>query len=275
VDPTYDFHGDRSLYPRFAAQLTQILRELPSHPHYAWGSLQGASLAKALGLNRISVIEFGVAGGQGLLALERISLKLEQMYGIAVDVYGFDAGSGLPQLKDYRDLPNLWTQGYYPMDQDELQRHLQKAQLIIGDVKETVSTFVLSKPAPVAFVSFDLDLYSSTTAALSLLEADHSVLQPRIQCHFDDILGFTAGDYNGERLAIHEFNQSHAMVKVSQIYGLKYFLPEPFAREMWTEMVFMAHIFDHPRYCENDGLVRGESSKDPLTEGASWVRAYR
>jgi hypothetical protein len=275
VDPTYDFQNDRSLYPLFAAQLTRIVNELPTHPHYVWGSLQGVSLAKALGEDRISVLEFGVAGGQGLLALEKIALKLEQVFGIAIDVYGFDAASGLPQLKDYRDLPNLWAQGYYPMDQDKLQRHLRKAQLIIGDVSATVSEFVRSKPAPVAFISFDLDLYSSTTAALGVFEADHSLLLPRIHCHFDDILGFTAGEHNGERLAIHEFNQSHAMRKVSQTYGLKYFLPEPFAREMWTEMVFIAHIFDHPRYSENDGLVRGASSHDLLIESPSWVRASR
>ena len=32
---------------------------------YAWGVLQGAALAKVLGYPRISVIEFGVAGGSG------------------------------------------------------------------------------------------------------------------------------------------------------------------------------------------------------------------
>src|SRR5688500_10351162 len=146
VDPAYEFQNDHSLYPLFAAQLTQIVRELPTHPHYVWGSLQGASLAKALGQERISLIEFGVARGQGLRALEKIALKLEQMYGVAIDVYGFDAGSGLPEPTDYPDMPNISTHGYYPMDREKLQRHLQKARLLMGDVRDTVSQFVRSNP---------------------------------------------------------------------------------------------------------------------------------
>jgi len=275
LDPSYDFSQDRSLYPLFAARLTQIVRELDTHPHYAWGSLQGISLAKTLGLDRVSVIEFGVAGGKGLIALEKISLKLEQMYGVAIDVYGFDAGAGLPKARDSRDLPNLWSEGYYAMDQDRLRGYLQKAQLIIGDVEATLSEFVRSKPSPVAFIAFDLDLYSSTAAALRILEADASMLLPRVHCYFDDIIAFTAGEHNGERLAIHEFNQSHQMRKVSHTYGLRYFIPEPFAREMWVEMIFLAHVFDHPLYGQNDGLVRGSAALNPTDSGRSWARTSR
>jgi hypothetical protein len=275
VDPSYDFEKDRSLYPLFAARLTQIVSELNTHPHYAWGSLHGISLAKALGLDRISVLEFGVAGGKGLIALEKIAMKLEQMYGVTIDVYGFDSGGGLPKARDYRDLPNLWSEGYYSMDPEKVQSYLRKAQLIIGDVSDTVPKFVRSKPSPVAFIAFDLDLYSSTTAALRIFEAAPSVLLPRIHCYFDDINAFTAGEHNGERLAIHEFNQSHEMRKVSHTYGLRYFIPEPFAREMWVDMMFMAHIFDHPLYGQNDGLVRGSASLDPVASGRSWARAAR
>ena len=45
---------------------------------YAWGVLQGANLGKALGLKRVSVLEFGVAGGNGLVALERIAACVEE-----------------------------------------------------------------------------------------------------------------------------------------------------------------------------------------------------
>src|SRR5438552_12404018 len=63
ANPKYNFDRDRSLYPTFAARFSKILDELPSHPQYVWGALQAASLANALGLERISVIEFGVGGG--------------------------------------------------------------------------------------------------------------------------------------------------------------------------------------------------------------------
>src|SRR5687768_6898223 len=59
-------------------------------PYYTWGVLQGARLGKAIGIDRISVIEFGVAGGVGLVALDRIAERVEQNLGIGIDVYGFD-----------------------------------------------------------------------------------------------------------------------------------------------------------------------------------------
>src|SRR5271156_3346394 len=45
---------------------------------YAWGVIQGAALAKVLGISRISVIELGVAGGCGLITLERIAENVEK-----------------------------------------------------------------------------------------------------------------------------------------------------------------------------------------------------
>ena len=275
VNSKWDFEKDRSLYPTFAAKFTKLLHGMNTHPHYAWGALQGASLAKAIGVERVSMLEFGVAGGKGLHALEKIALRLEEMYGVGIDVYGFDAGSGLPMTLDYRDLPNLWSPGYYAMDQEKLKGFLKKARLVVGDVKDTVPAFLQSNPAPIAFVAFDLDFYTSTKAAFRIFDAPEAALMPRIHCYFDDINGFTAGEHNGERLAIHEFNESHEMRKISHTFGLKYFIPEPYAREMWVEMIFMAHMFDHALYSRNDGLVRGSSSLDPLNTDPAWTRVAR
>ena len=276
VDPMYDFEKARSLYPLLAARFKKIVDEVDTYPQYVWGALHGVSLAQALDVERVSVIEFGVASGHGLLALEKIALRLEAMYDVAVDVYGFDMGTGLPKTRDYRDLPNLWGEGYYPMDQEKLRRHLQRAQLVLGNVEDTVPAFVQSKPAPVAFIAFDLDLYSATRAAFRVFEAETVALLPRIHCYFDDINGFTAGEHHGERLAINDFNTSHDLRKISHTHGLKYFIPEPFAREMWVEMIFIAHLFDHPWYGRNDGLVRGQERDAPLDRPRkSWTRMSR
>ncbi|HEX2228390.1 MAG TPA: hypothetical protein VHM64_14730 [Candidatus Binatia bacterium] len=242
--------------------LNSILTKLSAEPgcaerpFYAWGVLQAAHLGKALGLERISVMEFGVAGGNGLVALERIAARVEPIFGIHIDVFGFDTGAGLPKPLDYRDCPNLWSPGYYAMDKDKLQRRLQRAQLVLGLVEETVPKFIASKPSPVGFVSFDLDYYTSTMQAFRLLDAEEDLLLPRIHCYFDDITGFTYSDFNGERLAISDFNATHPMRKISPIYGLKHFLPPPYADSWWPEMFFMAHIFDHKWYNRNDGLVK-------------------
>ena len=74
-------------------------------PNYLWGALHGANLAKRLEFSRISFLEFGVAGGNGLIVLENIAETLERYFGLRIDVHGFDVGEGLPKASDYRDLP--------------------------------------------------------------------------------------------------------------------------------------------------------------------------
>ena len=65
-------------------------------PQYAWGAVFAAAQARALGYTEVSLIEFGVAGGRGLLALEDIADVVSSMTGVRSCVYGFDTGSGLP-----------------------------------------------------------------------------------------------------------------------------------------------------------------------------------
>jgi hypothetical protein len=142
------------------------------------------------------------------------------------------------------------------MDEKRLQKRLRRARLILGLVEATVSEFIASRPSPVAFISFDLDYYSSTMQAFKLLEAEQTLLLPRIYCYFDDIMGFTYSEYNGERLAIAEFNASHSSRKISPIYGLRYFLPAPHGQADWSEMFYIAHVFDHELYGRDDGSVR-------------------
>ena len=226
-------------------------------PKYAWGVIQAANLAHALDVKRISVAEFGVAGGNGLLSLEAIAKQVAVTYGLSIDVYGFDTGRGLPRPEDYRDLPNIFSPGTLAMDVDKLRQRLESATLVLGLVEETIKEFVQSDAAPLAFMAIDLDYYSSTTHALEVLNANEDILLPRIHCYFDDILGITCGDHNGERLAISEFNSAHADRKISPIYGLRFYLPKPYADQMWSEKYFMAHIFDHKRYGDFDNLNHG------------------
>jgi hypothetical protein len=245
-------------YKWLCATFLQLMRD-PScarRPAYIWGVLQGVALAKVLDIERVSVMEFGVAGGAGLLALEYIAEKIEGLpgVGVGVDVYGFDTGKGLPKPEDYRDCPNLWADGFYAMDKAQLEARLRRARLHLGLVGETVPAFLQTSFSPVAFISFDVDLYTSTRDALKLLEARHEALLPRIYCYFDDIVGFSFSEYNGERLAIAEFNAAHAGRKVSPLYGLKHFVPATHANSMWVDVFYLAHIFDHPLYAQPDEL---------------------
>ena len=250
--------GEESPLTRYPNELlSRLLVELgqPRRVHYVWGVMQGARLARVLGMPRISAIEFGVAAGSGLLALERIASHVAQVYEIEIDVCGFDMGTGLPKPTDHRDLPNLFTEGDYPMDVDKLRSRLTRAELFLGPVKETVADFLRSAPAPAAFVAFDLDLYTSTMDAFQLLMGAHEHLLPRVHCYFDDILGLTYGDCNGERLAIADFNTQQSSRKISPIYGLKYFVPKDCFDSPWTEKFYLAHVFDHPSYGTTDHVT--------------------
>ena len=77
-------------------------------PYYAYCLYQGAVLAKKLGYPRISVLEFGVANGAGLLNLEYHAQRTSKAVGIDISIYGFDTAEGLPDPVDYRDLPYHW-----------------------------------------------------------------------------------------------------------------------------------------------------------------------
>ena len=233
---------------------------------YAWSVLQGASLAKVLGLPRVSVFEFGVAGGSGLVSLERVAELVEQTTGVGIDVYGFDTGTGLPPPKDYRDVPYMWEQGDFSMDEAALRARLKRAQLKLGLIEHTVPEFLRTAFAPVAFVSIDVDLYSATKQALALLDADPAKLLPRVFCYFDDIMGYGYNDFTGERLAIHEFNAEHRMRKLSPNYGLKWFVPQEFSSDRWIEMLQIAHLFDHPAYGQLDHMHR----RPFLDVGGNW-----
>ncbi|MDR0410274.1 MAG: hypothetical protein LBH18_07780 [Spirochaetaceae bacterium] len=229
-------------------------------PEYARCVFSGAFLGKSLGYKKISMIEFGVAGGRGLTALEKHAEVIGREMGIEIEVYGFDTGKGLPKTNDYRDLPYIWREGFYKMDVEKLKSRLRSAKLVIGDVGETVAKFFDDyNPAPVAAVMFDMDFYSSTVPALHMFEADDSRLLPRICTYFDDIgnsafdYNYCFSDYTGERLAIREFNEKHDKRKISPDFGL---LADKF-RESWYSGIFYVHLFEHAKY--NEGVFDKET----------------
>jgi hypothetical protein len=226
--------------------------QMARRAHYVWGVMQAARLAAVLGVRCISVLELGVAGGNGLIAMESIAQRIKVEYNLDIDTYGFDMGKGLPKPTDHRDLPNLFAAGDYPMDVERLRARLQHAQLLLGPVRDTLRTFTQSSPAPVGFVAFDLDLYSSTVDAFQLLDGAPSLLLPRVHCYFDDILGLTYGDCNGPRLAITDFNDEHPARKISPIFGLRHFVPRAYFDSPWTDKMFIAHVFDHELYATTD-----------------------
>ena len=229
----------------------QIYLDSLGKPAYAYGVYVAALQARFLGYDRISVIEFGVARGHGLLALEAAAKRIGDYFGIDIQAHGFDTGKGLPKPEGIRDHPYLWSQGYYDMDEAELRSRLTSAELWLGPVAETLPKFSAGQFAPVGFISFDLDYYSSTIDALRIFDLLSESRLPRVICYFDDVL---IPDYSfytdaaGELLAIHEFNQSHPEMEISRLRSLPHVKPLP---APWHAQMYTLHDFQHPRYADD------------------------
>lgn len=224
--------------------------DLYPRPHYAYGVQQAAELARRLGVGRISVVEFGVAGGAGMVQLNQMAALATAASGVQIDVYGFDTGAGLPKPTDHRDLPYIWREGDFVMDVDALKARLGEATLVLGNIEDTVGGFLDSaQPAPIGFVSIDVDFYSSTAAALQLFHGDHKYFLPRVFCYLDDTVGdddqIIHNDYVGELSAIREFNEVSGAMKLAPINGLRHkrAVPAP-----WNDNIQALHRFDHPDY---------------------------
>jgi hypothetical protein len=234
------------------ARRTEELAADGVRPNYAWGVLHAASVARHLGVPRIAVLEFGVAGGNGLVALERAASAASEE-GLEVEVHGFDTGAGLPAPVDHRDTPYVHAAGHFPMDEAALRGRLSSAQLHLGLVRETLAAFETA--APVGFVAFDLDYHSSTVDALALFELPAERLMPRVMVYVDDAHGYPWGDTNGPRAAIREFNASHTRRAVDVLHGMRHLVPRRWFDARWPEALWLAHVYDHPRYAEDEGVA--------------------
>lgn len=229
-----------------------------SYEAYGYGLIRAARLARALREPVITAAEFGVAGGNGLLALERHA----KAAGLPVHVAGFDTGKGMPEPEDYRDLPYVWRGGFYAMDEAAL-RERTSAELVLGDAGETLPAWLAAGHPPVGFAAFDMDYYSSTARVLAAVAAAPAeCFLPRVWCYFDDVVGGEDeihSEFTGELLAISEFNDACLRRKVARVNGLAWKVG-PAGR--WAAGIFVLHLFDHPRYCD---LIPGIAQQLPLS----------
>jgi hypothetical protein len=249
--------GLRGVWQRFPAGPIELRARFDiwgSRAHYGFGVWEGAKLARWLNVPRITVAEFGVAGGDGLVELERIAADVEAHFGVGIDVLGFDNALGLPPPQDYRDVPHFWGTGFYRMDEEAVRARLRRAQLVIGDVSETIPQYLnASSGSPLAFAAFDVDYYSSTTAALKIFEGSADTHLPRVLCYFDNVVfPFEAlpNEHVGEELAIREFNERHLhdrhdFRQVARVRGLSFVKNY---QTFWHEQMYCFHHFSHPLY---------------------------
>lgn len=206
--------------------------------NYAYCVMNAALEAVRLGYKRISCIEFGVAGGAGLKNLEFHAEAISEILGVDIDVYGFDSGKGLPQKNEgYKDMIHFWPANSYGMDEVLLKSNLKKAKLVIGDIATELERFLDSSVAPIGCMLVDVDYYSSTLPILKFLNNNDRFFMPRIYMYFDDI--FPEYEFQGESLAIKEFNQMSEDIKIA---------PENIIYLDYRMRTKICSRFKHPRY---------------------------
>jgi hypothetical protein len=234
---------------RAGSYLSRLSGGAVERPWYGWCLYQAAVEAKVLGYDAMTAVELGVAGGNGLICLCEHRDEIEKLLNIRILIQGLDTGLGLPPSKDSRDLLYCWPQGSFKMDREALDRRIAgRAELVIGNVSDTVKSWRGSPEAPLGAVFFDLDFYTSTRGALELLTKPNVL--PRLWCYMDDICGYPENAYSdsiGVRQAIKEFNLGDDRIAMkdhlSQAYAFK-----GLWHEAWHEQIYVYHRLMHPSY---------------------------
>lgn len=218
--------------------------------YYAYPTLLATDQARRMGLEEITVIECGVFAGTGLWNLWEMCDFLSQTTSMKFKVVGFDTGVGMPPSSDYRDHPELWRAGEMKMpDMEQLKRSLPpNAELILGDIRETVPAFLAErcdKKSPIGFLALDVDYYSSSVAALKLFDGHPEFYLPAVPVYVDDsYIHVMQNHFCGEALAISDFNARHELRKIDQKIVRTNREPRP-----WHHTMHFLHVFDHPLRC--------------------------
>jgi hypothetical protein len=227
----------------------KIACDLVVRQQYAFSLLKTAELAMAQGLKSVTVIEFGVAAGAGLVNICDISQNITKLTGIDFNIFGFDSGMGMPPPRDHRDHPELFSEGSYPLiDRSALIRALpHNAKLILGDIQETLPPFMagLSANSPVGFVVIDVDYYWSAKECLNVFLGAEDNYLPWTLVYLDDIGFESSNPWAGELLAVREFNEENEMRKIHLFEGLRH--KRLFKHTSWIDQVYLLHVLDHGR----------------------------
>tara|TARA_B100001057_G_scaffold499059_1_gene608224 strand:- start:15886 stop:16713 length:828 start_codon:yes stop_codon:yes gene_type:complete len=225
-------------------------------PHYETIMLESAIEAKKLNYDEITFIELGVAGGNGIVALEKYKTKIQKIYNIKIKIFGFDYGEGLPNSENTFDLKYAIGEGDYKIDKNKLSEKVG-TKIFFGDAKDSLDEFVRCNPKNIMGIFFDMDFYTSTKNFLDQLPKFEKFLTPRVYCYFDDVFhdNLCVDEHSGERLAIKEFNKKNTKTKIG--YSLDHI--NNFRFPLGKNLIYIMHNFEHKDYNKYIGIDNSES----------------
>ena len=174
-----------------------------------------------------------------------IANEVSKLTGVEFEIFGFDTGEGMPEPLNYKDHPEKYFTGDYPLVNREalLKKLPNNAKIIFGNIGNSIKDFIQEIKYPIGFVSVDVDYYYSTVDCLKLFNYPVKYFLPYVFTYFDDIYNIDHNPYCGELLAINEFNQKNELRKISQATLLTN--TRIFRRSPWTRQIYLTHIFDH------------------------------
>jgi len=230
----------------FGTFRARVTFDLVVRQQFAFPILYAADQAAKAGIKRLTLVEFGVANGAGLMNICSIAARVTKATGVEFNVFGFDTGKGMPPPIDYRDHPELYQEGDFPSDVSRLRAALPPfAQLVIGDIAETLPDFVnsLSADCPLGFVSVDVDYYSSSKKALDIFRSDPDKYMPVTLLYLDDIADDSSNPWAGEYLAVREFNEENRLRKIAPFNMLR--AQRMLKNARWMDHINTMHVLDH------------------------------
>jgi hypothetical protein len=240
----------------FGGFRAKVAFDLIERRRYAMPLLKAADYAKAQGVPKIYVLEFGIAAGAGLVNLAWLAERVTAETGVEIGIVGFDAGTGMPPPADYRDYPEEFVAGDFPLpDPAALEKVLPKSvRVIYGPVAETTRSLIDTLDAPVGFAVMDLAYYSSTIEAMTVLEGPPERYLPMTLVYLGAIRIDNANPAVGELAAVRDFNARHELRQIHPFTTLRD--KRVFRRAAWLEQIHTLHVLDHPRRSGRDPLVR-------------------
>lgn len=234
----------------FGSFRAKVKWDLVVRQNNAYAILKAGDAARALGIKTVSLAEFGVATGSGLMNMAEIARKVTEETGVEFKLYGFDTGEGMPPARDYRDHPDMYGSGDFKMDVDRLKAKLpNNCHLKLGPVAETVGAFLKSLPdsEPLGYAVIDVDYYYSAVDAFRIFAGKPTQYLPLALVYLDDIWCERHNSACGERLALAEWNADHPQRLVERHPFLEQ--GRIFRRARWLNQMHFLHVLDHPQRC--------------------------
>jgi hypothetical protein len=154
--------------------------------------------------------EFGTGSGN---TLQR-ALSVLKNYGDA-EVCLFDSFKGLPPPTGSHDAHVTWSAGDFAFSTDYIRGVIRKngfpldrVRFVEGFFEESLTPALAEslRSKPPAFVTLDLDYYSSTKAALDFLQP---LFVSGCNVFFDDLWSFDGHPEHGQLKALREFNAAN------------------------------------------------------------------